>query len=117
MVRINPLIIFISEFASFKPPFREEDEQSVATDYQDYDPAKHNPVFYGNMHHPIQTDMSAVHEVDVAKSHPSVAGYSFTDKPPESPKPPPPPLPDKKTCKYAYRKKSEKVAHPNKFLW
>ena len=99
MIYKNTFSILYSEFASTKPPFREEDEVSVVTDYQDFDPAKHNPVFYGNMHHPVQTDMSPEQEIDVSKSHPSVVGYSFTDKPPESPKPPPPPLPDKKKCK------------------
>ena len=75
---------------------------SVATDYQDYDPAKHNPVFYGCMHHPVQTDSDIMQDVDVSKSHPSVIGYAFTEKPPESPVLPPPPLPDKKTCKFNF---------------
>ena len=94
------ILCCISEFASFKPPFRDDDDDvSVTTDYQDYDPAKHNPVFYGNMHHQVTYDLDCMQDVDVAKSHPTVVGYAFTDKPPESPKPPPPPLPDKKTCK------------------
>ena len=95
--------ILLSEFAAFRPPFKDDDEVSLSTDYQDFDSAKHNPVFYGNMHEQITTDMDCMQDVDVSKSHPSVIGYAFTDKPPASPKSPPPPLPDKKTCKLIFK--------------
>ena len=88
----------LSEFSSFKKQ-RDDDELSVATDYQDYDPAKHNPVFYGKMHYPIKGDGDPAEGVDVSVTHPSVIGYAFTDKPPKSPPPPPPPITPKEKCK------------------
>ncbi|XP_046355021.2 IQ domain-containing protein K-like [Haliotis rufescens] len=86
------------EIAGQRPPFREEDTSSVLTDYKDYDPALHHPVFFGKMHERIESDADPFAEIDVAKSHPSCVGYSFTQKPPKSPSPPPPPPPNKDTC-------------------
>lgn len=88
----------VAEFSSYKT-FREEDELSVATDYQDYDAAKHNPVFYGKMHYRIPTDTNPEEDVDVANVHPSVIGYAFAEKPEKSPSPPPTPVPSKDECK------------------
>ncbi|XP_060553480.1 IQ domain-containing protein K-like [Ruditapes philippinarum] len=85
------------EFSGFKG-YRDDDEVSVATDYQDYDPAKHNPVFYGKMHYPVNVDSDVREDVDPAVTHPSVIGYSFTEKPPKTPPPPPPPVPSKEEC-------------------
>ncbi|XP_052779036.1 IQ domain-containing protein K-like [Mya arenaria] len=85
------------EFSGYKQ-IREDDELSVATDYQDYDPSKHNPVFFGKMYSHIPTDTLAYEEVDVAQTHPSVIGYAFTEKPTKSPSPPPTPVPSKYEC-------------------
>ena len=87
-----------AEFSGYKQN-REEDELSIATDYQDFDPAKHNPVFYGKMHSKITTDNDPQLDVDVATIHPSVIGYAFTEKPVKSPSPPPTPIPAKEKCK------------------
>lgn len=82
------------EFSSYKQ-FRDDDEVSVATDYQDYDPAKHNPVFYGKMHAKVSADADLLEDMDPAAVHPSVVGYTFAQKPPQTPPPPPPPIPTK----------------------
>ncbi|XP_045213329.1 IQ domain-containing protein K-like isoform X2 [Mercenaria mercenaria] len=87
----------MAKFSGFKQ-YREDDEVSVATDYQDYDPAKHNPVFYGRMHSRVPVDCDPREDVDPAVIHPSVIGYSFTEKPPKTPPPPPPPVPSKEEC-------------------
>ncbi|WAR25745.1 IQCK-like protein [Mya arenaria] len=65
--------------------------EEICKDYQDYDPSKHNPVFFGKMYSHIPTDTLAYEEVDVAQTHPSVIGYAFTEKPTKSPSPPPTP--------------------------
>ncbi|XP_052261930.1 IQ domain-containing protein K-like isoform X2 [Dreissena polymorpha] len=85
------------EFSGHKR-FIEEDESSVLTDYQDFDPAKHNPVFYGQMHTKVPTDANLEEGVNVAITHPSVIGYAFTQKPAKSSTPPPPPIPKKELC-------------------
>lgn len=76
----------------------------MATDYQDYDPAKHNPVFYGKMYCKVSTDTDPKEEVDPAVVHPSVIGYAFTEKPPRTPSPPPPPIPSKNECESIIQK-------------
>lgn len=88
------------EFASRSAPVRSDDEMSVKTEYQDFDPAKHNPVFYGKMHERVEADEDVMKELDAATSHPSCAGYTFTDKPPETPPSPPPTPPHKDACEY-----------------
>lgn len=88
------------EFASRSAPVRSDDETSVRTEYQDFDPARHNPVFYGKMHERVEADEDVMKELDAATSHPSCAGYTFTDKPPETPPSPPPTPPHKDACKY-----------------
>lgn len=93
-------IHFLSiDFESRCPPFQEEDEQSVKTEYVDFDPAKHSPVFYGKMHQRIEADADPLKEIDPATSHPACAGFAFTDKPPASPPPPPPEPPHKDKCR------------------
>lgn len=86
------------EFASRSAPVRSDDEMSVKTEYQDFDPAKHNPVFYGKMHERVEADEDVMKELDAATSHPSCAGYTFTDKPPKTPPSPPPTPPHKDAC-------------------
>ncbi|XP_060074858.1 IQ domain-containing protein K-like [Ylistrum balloti] len=88
----------VKDFASRKPPFREDDDMSVRTDYVDYNPAKHNPVFYGKMHEHVVTDNDPMKDIDPSTTHPSCAGFAFTEKPPESPPPPPTPPPPKEKC-------------------
>ncbi|RUS88942.1 hypothetical protein EGW08_003278 [Elysia chlorotica] len=80
------------EFASQRPPFdKDDDSASVTTDYLDYDPAQHHPVFYGKMFAGVcDIDSDATAEFDPAISHPSCLGYSFTSKPPSICAPPPP---------------------------
>ena len=94
---------FLAEFRS-KQQMRDDDEVSVATDYSDFDPARHHPVFYGHMHQFIATDFDPEKELDSAISHPACAGYAFTDKPPKPPTPPGPPPPDKDKCEWCWPK-------------
>ena len=94
-------IYYISEFASRNPPFREDDSVSVHTEYVDYNPAQHNPVFYGKMHQKVtNTDFDPFVDIDPAKTHPSCVGFAFTDRPPDSPPPPPTPPPHRTKCKF-----------------
>ncbi|XP_005100889.1 IQ domain-containing protein K isoform X2 [Aplysia californica] len=87
------------EFTHQKPPFTPDDDAaSVTTDYSDYDPSRHNPVFYGKMFAPVRTDEDATGEFDAADSHPSCVGFTFTEKPPKAASPPPPLPPNKNTC-------------------
>lgn len=86
------------EFESKRTPVVEDDQASVATDYTDFDPGKHHPVFYGRMHSRITTDFDIATELDPGVTHPSVLGYSFIEKPVKAQSPPPPPPPDKDTC-------------------
>lgn len=94
-----PSLYLFLDFASRKPPFQDDDAVSVHTEYSDFDAGKHNPVFYGKMHHRVEVDSEPFEEVDISLGHPSCAGYAFVDKPPKSPSPPPPPAPNKDTCK------------------
>ncbi|KAL3876878.1 hypothetical protein ACJMK2_034660 [Sinanodonta woodiana] len=86
------------EFALQRPVFRDDDDISVNTDYQDYDPARHNPVFFGKMYHQVDVDANLFQDVNPANTHPSCIGYAFATKPPPSPPPPPTPPPDKDKC-------------------
>ncbi|GFO39345.1 Iq domain-containing protein k-like [Plakobranchus ocellatus] len=87
------------EFSSQRPPFEEDDSASVTTDYSDYDPSYHHPVFYGRMFVDVNNiDGDATADFDAAISHPSCLGYSFTNKPPASIPPPPPAPPNRLTC-------------------
>ncbi|XP_050392089.1 IQ domain-containing protein K isoform X1 [Patella vulgata] len=88
--------LICKEYESRNPPFIDEETKSVNTDYEDFDPSKHNPVFYGKMHERIITD--DVIDVDVSISHPACAGFAFTEKPPCPPTPPSSPPPPKDTC-------------------
>ncbi|ESO93382.1 hypothetical protein LOTGIDRAFT_232783 [Lottia gigantea] len=91
--------LICKEYEYQRAPITNDDEtQSVHTDYQDYDPSKHNPVFYGKMHERVVTDIDDIVDVDVTISHPSCAGFAFTDKPPCKSSPIPPPLPSPNTC-------------------
>jgi len=109
------LYLLLTEFSSLKQQ-RDEDESSVATDYQDFDPSRHNPVFYGKMFSRVPTDTQASQNVDVAQSHPSVIGYAFTEKPAKSPPPPPTPAPEKDQCKYTLYY-TEQVTKPSSVLY
>lgn len=88
------------EFASRKPPFdKDDDSASVTTDYVDYDPAQHHPVFYGKMFTGVgNVDSDTMAEFDAAISHPSCLGYSFICKPQPTPPPPPPQPPCRFSC-------------------
>lgn len=89
------------EFRQKEKPVVEEDNDdraSVATDYSDFNPARHHPVFYGNMHARVPGDYSEQAEFDPAVSHPACVGFAFTDKAPKPATPPGPPPPDKKKC-------------------
>ena len=101
---LHSLIHFsVAEFR-FKQRPREEDQQSLATDYSDFDASRHHPVFYGGMHYHIPTDFDEDSEFDPAVSHPACVGYAFTDKPPKPPTPPGPPPPDKDKCECCLQK-------------
>ncbi|CAC5409349.1 IQ domain-containing protein K [Mytilus coruscus] len=86
------------DFDSKRPPFRDDDEQSVRTEYIDFDPSKHTPVFYGKMHEKVLADADPIMDIDPATAHPACAGFAFTDKPPASPPPPSPDAPNKDKC-------------------
>ena len=63
-----------SEFANERPPFKDDDEVSVHTNYSDYDPTKHNPVFFqnGQMHSRVPVDGLELEDFDASKFHPSI---------------------------------------------
>ena len=70
----------------------------MATDFQDYDPAKHCPVFYGRLHEKISITDDLMPDADPAMSHPAVLGHALVERPPASPPASPPPLPPHETC-------------------
>lgn len=87
------------DFAQKRAPFSADDDtESVTTDYSDYDAARHNPVFYGKMFAPITADEDVLAGFDAANSHPSVLGFSFTDKPSKESSPAPQLPPNRTTC-------------------
>ncbi|XP_025095674.1 IQ domain-containing protein K-like [Pomacea canaliculata] len=85
------------EFQSRRPSY-DDDAASVSTDYEDFDPAKHTPVFYGQMHAKVTVDFDVAAEVDPAISHPSCIGYAFCQKPSTTKPPQSQPAPPKDTC-------------------
>ena len=87
------------DFQSRRPPFKEEDELSIHTTLEDFDPSVQTPVFYGSMYEKIKVDDDTVRDFDPSISHPACVGYTFVDRPPASPPPPPTPLPNKNNCK------------------
>ena len=93
----------ISEVAATRPPFRDDDSASVATVLENYDAAKHTPVFYGNvMHKRISVDEAPEAEFDASRSHPACVGFAFVTRPPPDKAASPPPPPDARTCKHRY---------------
>lgn len=89
------------EFRSKKKTPDDDDDDgraSVATDYSDFDPARHHPVFYGHMHYRMPADFTEAADMDASISHPACMGYAFTDKPPKPATPPEPTPPDKTKC-------------------
>lgn len=87
------------EIAARRPPF-EEDRASVATILEDYDAAKHTPVFYGNvMHKRVTVDQAPETDFDAAKSHPACVGFAFVSRPPPEKTQSPSPLPDIRNSK------------------
>ncbi|XP_059165386.1 IQ domain-containing protein K-like isoform X2 [Physella acuta] len=87
------------EFALLKaPPELNDESGSVATLYDDYDPAKHNPVFYGRMFAKVTADVDVTTDFDPTIGHPSCLGYTFSDKPPKTEKPSTPPPQDRFQC-------------------
>lgn len=84
-----------------RPPFHDDDQLSVATVLEDFDPSKHSPVFFGNMmHKKINTDEPATNEFNPSVSHPACVGYAFVSRPPPATPPISPSPPDKRLCKY-----------------
>ena len=98
-------MVHLPEFAAERPPFPEQksrskdDASSVSTELIDFDPAKHNPVFYGRMHCKVD-NVDFEDEFDPAVSHPAAVGYCFLDRPPAASPPPAPLPPDKKKCAF-----------------
>lgn len=87
------------EFALMRPPFKiEEDNESIATDIIEYNPAAHSPVMFGHIAEKVDVDSSVTENFDPAVSHPACVGYTLQTKPPRTPSPPPPPPPDKENC-------------------
>jgi len=95
------ICLVVSEVAATRPPFRDDDSASVATVLENYDAAKHTPVFYGNfMHKRVSVDEPPEADFDASRSHPASVGFAFVPRPPpEKPKSPPPP-PDGRSCEY-----------------
>ena len=90
----------VLEIAATKPPFADEDSVSVATVLENYDAAKHTPVFYGNvMHKRMSVDQAPEADFDAAKSHPSCVGFAFVPRPPPEKASSPPPPPDVRASK------------------
>lgn len=79
------------DFAQQRPPFsqqNDDDSESITTDYSDYDPTRHNPVFYGKMFAPVPTDEDPNNGFDASTTHPSCIGHTFTDKKTRTKSPP-----------------------------
>jgi len=82
-----------------RPQF-EEDKASVATVLQDYDAAKHTPVFYGSvMHKRVSVDLAPETDFDAARSHPACVGFAFVSRPPLEKVQSPSHVPDSRNCK------------------
>jgi len=91
----------VLEIAATRPPFPDEDSASVATVLENYDAAKHTPVFYGNvMHKRISVDQAPEAEFDAAKSHTSCVGFAFVPRPPPEQFWSRPPVLDTRTSKH-----------------
>jgi len=91
--------LVLLEIAATRPPF-EEDRASVATVLEDYDAAKHTPVFYGNvMHKRVSVDQAPETDFDAARSHPACVGFAFVSRPPPEKARSPSPVPDSRNCK------------------
>uniref|UniRef100_A0A0B6ZA78 IQ domain-containing protein K n=1 Tax=Arion vulgaris TaxID=1028688 RepID=A0A0B6ZA78_9EUPU len=87
------------EFALQRPPFDpDDDNESVTTEYDEFNPAKHNPVFYGKMYAKVDVDSDINADFDSSLSHPSCVGYSFINKPPKLDKTPAAMPPNRFTC-------------------
>jgi len=99
------VFLVVSEIASQQPPFPDNDSASVATVLENYDAAKHTPVFYGNvMHKLVSVDQAAEADFDATKSHPSCVGFAFVTRPPTEPEKTasPPPIPDVTSCMHIF---------------
>jgi len=97
----SSVFLFGTEIAATRPPFREDDRESVATVLEDYDAAKHTPVFYGNvMHKRVDIDQAPEAEFDATISHPACVGFAFVQRPPPEKGQSPPPPPDSRNCKH-----------------
>jgi len=93
----------VLEIAAQQPPFPDDDSTSVATVLENYDAAKHSPVFYGNvMHKRISVDQAPEAEFDATKSHPSCVGFAFVSRPPPEKAASPPPIPDVRSCTHMF---------------
>ena len=91
----------VSEVAATRPPFSDDDSASVATVLENYDAAKHTPVFYGNvMHKHVSVDQAPETDFDATRSHPACVGFAFVPRPPPEKPPSPPRPPDGRTCKH-----------------
>lgn len=91
------------EVAAMRPPFRDSDTASVATVLEDYDAAKHTPVFYGSvMHKRVSVDQNVQADFDASLSHPACVGFAFVSRPPPEKSHSPPPPPESRTCKHRH---------------
>ncbi|XP_074648516.1 IQ domain-containing protein K-like [Tubulanus polymorphus] len=88
--------VICKEFAAKESSFV-DDTESVASEHIDYNPAIHNPVFYGKRHAKVHID-DIDPDFDAAISHPAAVGFAFVDKPDKLPPPPAPTPPNHKTC-------------------
>jgi len=86
-----------------RPPFHDDDTASVATVLENYDAAKHTPVFSGNvMHKRVTVDQAPEADFDATRSHPACVGFSFVQRPPPEKAHSPPPPPDSRICKHRH---------------
>ena len=89
----------VAEAESMRPPFRDDDEVSIHTVLEDYNPAIHTPVFYGDfMHKRVSVDQLVADDFDPSVSHPAFVGYALVTRPPPEAPLVPAPLPDKCKC-------------------
>lgn len=93
-----------SEYAAKRPPFIDASKTTNEDPVENFDPAKHHPVFYGVKHKSIPIDDNAVELFDPSLSHPACVGYSLLAVPlPEEAKESCE-LPDKQKCECLVKK-------------
>lgn len=80
-LRYLQCLFFVTEFAAKRPPFSNVNNTSNEELIENFDPARHHPVFFGVKHKLIAVDDNAVELFDPALSHPACVGYTLLNAP------------------------------------